>query len=247
MSHFIPSVMIPGHAAGVGSLHRFDCRLGYQSVQGEIVLARWFKDGQEFYRFQSKGTPEHQVFNVPGVNVDEDESGASVVALYDMDQSSSGRYKCLLSTNTETENGDLALLHEFNIAVEHPDESLFRQFTVRKRWPITTALKNSTVAISCLVHERPEKVYSYNWFKDDKEFYRFVPWNTEQPETVFDLPGVEVDLERSNGTDVMLVDVGTNSTGLYKCLASTEAAPNRTLVHRVVLEFSVPVLNTTET
>lgn len=67
-------------------------------LEGETLYAvKWYKDGNEFYRYLPKDDPQIQVFPLPGVNVDVKNSGESQVYLHSLDLSSSGRYRCEVS------------------------------------------------------------------------------------------------------------------------------------------------------
>lgn len=52
----------------VGNSTRLECKY---DLQGEkLYTVKWYKDGNEFYRFLPGETPEVQVFEVAGVHVD---------------------------------------------------------------------------------------------------------------------------------------------------------------------------------
>lgn len=52
----------------VGNSTRLECKY---DLQGEkLYTVKWYKDGNEFYRFLPGETPEVQVFEVTGVHVD---------------------------------------------------------------------------------------------------------------------------------------------------------------------------------
>lgn len=52
----------------VGNSTRLECKY---DLQGEkLYTVKWYKDGNEFYRFLPGESPEVQVFDVPGVHVD---------------------------------------------------------------------------------------------------------------------------------------------------------------------------------
>lgn len=72
-----------------------------------------------------------------------------------------------------------------------------------------------------------DTLYSVKWYKDDLEFYRFVP-NDRPRLQVFAQKGVNVDKNRSTRTHVTLSNLTLDSGGTYKCEVSAEAPSFRT-------------------
>lgn len=66
-------------------------------------------------------------------------------------------------------------------------------------------------------------LYSVKWYKDDHEFFRYVPDSVQRTQ-IFPRPGVNVET-RSNSEQrwIRLKDLALESTGQYKCEVSTEA------------------------
>ncbi|XP_064468823.1 uncharacterized protein LOC135383160 [Ornithodoros turicata] len=87
--------------------------------------------------------------------------------------------------------------------------------------PSPTTL-GETVGLSCIYELNGDKLYSVKWYKNDVEFYRFVP-NDWPPGQFLPLPGVDVDLARSGRTSVYLRNVNLHSAGTYRCEVSAEA------------------------
>ena len=54
--------------------------------------------------------------------------------------------------------------------------------------------RGQNATLLCEYQTRPNSLYSLKWYKDEKEFYRFLPWNQATDTQVFDLPGVKVDV-----------------------------------------------------
>lgn len=80
----------------VGKSTTFECKY---DLQGEKLYSfKWYKDGNEFYRFLPKETPEVQLFEVGGVHVDDKLSTAESVVLNPLELASSGKYCCEVST-----------------------------------------------------------------------------------------------------------------------------------------------------
>lgn len=57
----------------------------------------------------------------------------------------------------------------------------------------TYVVRNQGARLECLFDLDGEILYSVKWFKDGKEFYRYVP-RDQPPDKVFPLPGVTVDV-----------------------------------------------------
>ncbi|XP_039284299.1 uncharacterized protein LOC111057247 [Nilaparvata lugens] len=90
-------------------------------LQGETLYSvKWYKDGNEFYRYVPRDTPPAQVFPLPGVHVNVIESNDTQVNLERLSLASSGRYRCEVSAEapsfqTVSDHGDM-------ITVALPDE-----------------------------------------------------------------------------------------------------------------------------
>ena len=64
-----------------------------------LYSIKWYKDGQEFYRWNPKSKPSSQVFMLNGVKVDLSKSYQSNVYLSSTDSSAEGDYACELTTD----------------------------------------------------------------------------------------------------------------------------------------------------
>lgn len=66
-------------------------------------------------------------------------------------------------------------------------------------------------------------LYSVKWYKDDHEFFRFLP-DSSQRTQIFSRPGVKVETRpNSEKKSIKLKDLSLESSGQYKCEVSTEA------------------------
>ncbi|KAK8775881.1 hypothetical protein V5799_030779 [Amblyomma americanum] len=63
-------------------------------------------------------------------------------------------------------------------------------------------------------------LYSVKWFKDDQEFYRFVP-SMEPPATTYKVESVKVNELHSNASSVHLEELSVSSAGTYRCEVSS--------------------------
>ncbi|XP_052865970.1 uncharacterized protein LOC128272237 [Anopheles cruzii] len=70
--------------------------------------------------------------------------------------------------------------------------------------------------------EEEEKLYSIKWYKDNEEFYRYVP-SASQPIKSYKIEGIRVDPNHSDGTKVLLRGLTLKSSGVYRCEISAEA------------------------
>uniref|UniRef100_A0A182N6Z9 C2-set_2 domain-containing protein n=1 Tax=Anopheles dirus TaxID=7168 RepID=A0A182N6Z9_9DIPT len=71
-------------------------------------------------------------------------------------------------------------------------------------------------------YEEEEKLYSIKWYKDNEEFYRYVP-SASQPIKSYKIDGIRVDPNHSDGTKVLLRGLTLKSSGIYRCEISAEA------------------------
>ncbi|KAF4531866.1 hypothetical protein B566_EDAN000894 [Ephemera danica] len=88
---------------------------------------------------------------------------------------------------------------------------------------------NSSVALGCHFDLSGNTLYSVKWYKDDHEFYRYMP-SYEPKNLVFPQNGINLDDQRSGMNQVTLRGVNFNSTGAYRCEVSTEGPNFATVV-----------------
>ncbi|XP_035704295.1 uncharacterized protein LOC118434585 isoform X2 [Folsomia candida] len=77
--------------------------------------------------------------------------------------------------------------------------------------------------LKCQFHLQRDRLYAVKWYKDNEEFFRYVPRFHPAIHTHPIVPGVHVDTIRSTSEVVVLKSVGVRSTGVYKCEVSAEA------------------------
>ncbi|XP_054009059.1 basal cell adhesion molecule-like isoform X3 [Hylaeus anthracinus] len=85
-------------------------------------------------------------------------------------------------------------------------------------------LRGKSALLECRYDLETDKLYTITWYKDDEEFYRYVP-RGEPTKHSYPVEGVKVDHRRSDHQQVLLQDVSLHSSGQYKCEVSGEA-PN---------------------
>ncbi|XP_033164889.1 uncharacterized protein LOC117144032 isoform X1 [Drosophila mauritiana] len=104
----IPMYVIKGTAAQLECLYDLD---------GEALYSvKWYKDGNEFYRYVPRDMPPAQTFLLPGVNVDLHNSSDAIVTLRNVNLQSAGRFRCEVSGEapsfqTVTEHGDMIVAY----------------------------------------------------------------------------------------------------------------------------------------
>ncbi|XP_059049613.1 uncharacterized protein LOC131844689 [Achroia grisella] len=86
----------------------------------------------------------------------------------------------------------------------------------------THAAEGGEALLGCQFDMEGDSLYSVKWYKDGREFYRYVPMNVP-PISHFPAPGVIVDLARSSSNVVALENLTRESAGVYRCEVSGEA------------------------
>ncbi|XP_077563933.1 uncharacterized protein LOC144179448 [Haemaphysalis longicornis] len=82
--------------------------------------------------------------------------------------------------------------------------------------------------LNCSFDLESDELYSVKWYKNDTEFYRYIP-RDNPPAQNYDLPGVVVDMSRSGEGHVFVAHVNLSSEGNYRCEASAEAPQFQTV------------------
>uniref|UniRef100_A0A182F4L1 Uncharacterized protein n=1 Tax=Anopheles albimanus TaxID=7167 RepID=A0A182F4L1_ANOAL len=89
-------------------------------------------------------------------------------------------------------------------------------------------IKGHAVRLECHYDMEGEALYSVKWYKDGREFYRYVP-RDDPPGTVFALAGITLDLQNSTSEQVVLDPIDLSSSGKYRCEVSAEAPSFQTV------------------
>ncbi|XP_047120360.1 uncharacterized protein LOC124803224 [Schistocerca piceifrons] len=102
------------------------------------------------------------------------------------------------------------------------------------------AVRGQTARLECRFDLEGESLYSVKWYKDGREFYRFVPRDTP-PAQLFPLPGVAVEIGNSTSSRVVLRDLTAATSGRYRCEVSGEAPSFQTVSdHGDLLVVALP-------
>ncbi|KAH7951380.1 hypothetical protein HPB52_008347 [Rhipicephalus sanguineus] len=93
----------------------------------------------------------------------------------------------------------------------------------------SAAIHGRGMWLNCSFDLESDELYSVKWYKNDTEFYRYIP-RDRPPAQNYDLPGVVVDMSRSREGHVFISSVNLSSEGNYRCEASAEAPSFQTVV-----------------
>ncbi|XP_075226605.1 uncharacterized protein LOC142327428 [Lycorma delicatula] len=88
----------------------------------------------------------------------------------------------------------------------------------------------STIIMKCNFTLGSGKLNSVKWYKDELEFFRYLP-DVNLPNTniqIFPQNGIALDMSKSDKNHVALTDLTYNSSGLYKCEVSSDAPDFKT-------------------
>lgn len=92
----------------------------------------------------------------------------------------------------------------------------------------TAVIQGDSVWLNCTLDLEMDELYSVKWYKNDVEFYRFVPRDRPLGQK-FQVSGVNVDMSKSRQGKVFLSTTDLNTEGLYKCEASAESPTFQTV------------------
>ncbi|XP_004536318.1 uncharacterized protein LOC101449912 isoform X1 [Ceratitis capitata] len=144
----IPNYVVKGSSAQLECLYDLD---------GESLYSvKWYKDGNEFYRYVPRDMPPAQTFLLPGVLVELHNSSDAIVTLRNVNLQSAGRFRCEVSGEapsfqTVTEHGDM-------VVVSLPDQGPPKITGGRPRYQI-----GDWVRINCTVG-RSKPAVELSWF-----------------------------------------------------------------------------------
>ncbi|KAL1422691.1 hypothetical protein MTO96_003774 [Rhipicephalus appendiculatus] len=104
----------------------------------------------------------------------------------------------------------------------------------------SAAIHGRGMWLNCSFDLESDELYSVKWYKNDTEFYRYIP-RDRPPAQNYDLPGVVVDMARSREGHVFISSVNLSTEGNYRCEASAEAPSFQTVVQeKEVKVFVIP-------
>jgi len=84
-----------------------------------------------------------------------------------------------------------------------------------------------------------DQVYSVKWYKDNMEFYRYVPKDTPKAQSFY-VEGINVNLAKSNHKSVEISNVDLRTHGTFMCEVSSEAPRFKTVEANADLTIVLP-------
>ncbi|XP_055614082.1 uncharacterized protein LOC129760466, partial [Uranotaenia lowii] len=108
----LTEIRIPNHVAKNTTVE-LDC---FYDLNGEALYSvKWYKDGNEFYRYVPRDNPPAQIFLLTGVSVYLQNSTANRIVLNNVTLATSGRYRCEVSAEapsfqTVSSHGDMVVV-----------------------------------------------------------------------------------------------------------------------------------------
>lgn len=85
-----------------------------------------------------------------------------------------------------------------------------------------------TLVLGCNFVIGSDQLYSVKWYKDNMEFYRYVPKDSPRAQE-FGVAGVSVSLDRSGDKTVEIPRISLDTAGTYMCEVSSEAPRFKTV------------------
>ncbi|XP_071448887.1 uncharacterized protein [Hetaerina americana] len=83
-------------------------------------------------------------------------------------------------------------------------------------------IRSEMALLECGHELEGDRLYSVKWYKDNEEFYRYVPRAVPHQHS-YKVEGIRVDHQQSDSTKVFLRTVTLKSSGVYRCEVSAEA------------------------
>ncbi|XP_074036711.1 uncharacterized protein isoform X2 [Leptinotarsa decemlineata] len=82
--------------------------------------------------------------------------------------------------------------------------------------------RGESVTLVCDYDLESAALYTIKWYRDDEEFYRFVP-KESPPFQAFEVAHLCVDLSKSNSKEVTITNVERETSGIFKCEVTADA------------------------
>lgn len=208
-----------------------------------VYSVKWYKGTQEFYRYSPLGNPTTEVLPVNGIKVDRLSSNDTHVVLLRLTPNLSGNYSCEVIQNAPTYPHYTATARLDVVGVGG-----LRATDLRISPPVVQ--RGSEAILECLYELTEAPLYSVKWYRGRHEFYRYSP--TETPSTkIFPFAGINVDLNRSNKSQVVLTRVSFGLSGNFSCEVTADAPSFATSIvsntmEVVVLPPSSPTIQTSQ-
>jgi len=95
-------------------------------------------------------------------------------------------------------------------------------------------LVGEEAVLECKFDMEADSLYSVKWYRNEQEFYRFVP-NDRPKLQIFPQDGIRVERSKSSKHTVVLFDLQLEASGTYRCEVSAEAPSFRTKHREAVM------------
>lgn len=86
----------------------------------------------------------------------------------------------------------------------------------------SVARRGEPIWLNCSYDLDRDQLYSVKWYKNNVEIYRYLPSETPRVK-VYNMPGIHIDLLRSNISDLYLNETDLHTEGKYRCEVSAES------------------------
>ncbi|KAI5644493.1 hypothetical protein NE865_03382 [Phthorimaea operculella] len=215
----------------------------YQLHDYGIYSVKWYRGAQEFYRYSPLESPTTKVTPVNGIKIDRLLSNETHVVLLRVGPSLSGNYSCEVIQNAPSYPHFMAYAR-----LDVVGAGGLRAIELRISPPVVQ--RGSDATLACIYELTDAPLYSVKWYRGRHEFYRYSP--TETPATkIFPFAGINVDLARSNQSQVVLTRVSFGLSGNFSCEVTADAPSFATSIvsnnmEVVVLPPSSPTIQTSQ-
>ncbi|XP_072949887.1 uncharacterized protein [Epargyreus clarus] len=205
--HIIPKVVQRGRNVTMACM--------YQIHPSDIYSVKWYKGTQEFYRYSPLESPTTRVLPVNGIKIDRLNSNETHVVLLRVSSILSGNYSCEVIQNAQT-------FPHFTATARLDVVGIGGLRATELRISPSVVQRGSDATLACLYELTDAPLYSVKWYRGRHEFYRYSP--TETPATkIFPFAGINVDLARSNQSQVVLTRVSFGLSGNFSCEVTADA------------------------
>ncbi|XP_065342914.1 uncharacterized protein LOC135941357 isoform X2 [Cloeon dipterum] len=91
----------------------------------------------------------------------------------------------------------------------------------------TAVMSGHGAKFICLYDLQEAPLYSVKWYRGQREFYRYLP-QENPPMKFIPIPGIDIDLYKSDANEVRLREIHSDLTGVFSCEVTADAPSFRT-------------------
>ncbi|KAM7293030.1 uncharacterized protein ISCGN_026160 [Ixodes scapularis] len=223
---------VPAYAR-LGGSARLHCLFKLGSAP--LYCVKWYKDNHEFFRYLPSENPPKKIFPMRGLTVNVAESDQFSVLLEQLTLHSGGAYRCEVVTEAptfEVVTGDEIL----NVTGDATSAGDLRLLGLGV--PAYARLGGSA-RLHCLFKLGSAPLYCVKWYKDNHEFFRYLP-SENPPKKIFPMRGLTVNVAESDQFSVLLEQLTLHSGGAYRCEVVTEAPTFEVVTGDEILNVTAP-------